>query len=83
MLSYRSAFFVFGGNPNGTQTATCPSGQNAVGGGVDTSNTAMYVSESYPSGGSPPTAWTATVVANQAGQSMTVWVVCTTASSFG
>jgi hypothetical protein len=72
--------------PAGThsQTADCPAGNpHAIGGGVGSTATGETLADSYPSdaGGSSvssPTAWTADMNTTVAGQSFTVYVICTT-----
>jgi len=80
-LTYVKAMGVFQANPSVTQTANCPAGMHATGGGVIPSqqNSNMYVNASYPDNGG--LSWTATVIGNQAGQTFNVYVICTTPTS--
>ncbi|MBV9005032.1 MAG: hypothetical protein JO181_10270 [Solirubrobacterales bacterium] len=66
-------------------TEACPAGQKAIGGGVGTSGTGVYVVDSYPSdnlgntpaSGTAATAWTADINVPATGGSITVYAICT------
>jgi hypothetical protein len=72
--------------PAGThsQTADCPAtNPNAIGGGVGSTATGETLADSYPSladgtSSQNPTAWTADMNTTTAGQSFTIYVICTT-----
>jgi hypothetical protein len=66
-------------------TEPCPAGQKAIGGGVGTSGTGVFVVDSYPSdnlgntpaSGASATAWTADINVPATGGSITVYAICT------
>jgi hypothetical protein len=65
-------------------TEPCPAGQKAIGGGVGTGGTGVYVVDSYPSdntgatpaSGATATAWTADINVPATGGTITVYAVC-------